>query len=616
MSGTPSSEDAPRPAYRRVIVAVLLAAMSLWYLTRLDPSHNKDTLRWDGFGYWAYLPLVVVHDDLGMRIPGLIEGIMSEYAPSATFYQAHQAPNGNRVIRYTPGLALLHAPGFLLAHAFAEPLGHKPDGFSIPYQRAAVITYLLFVLGGLLLTWKLVRMLFAASTSRWAMLLVLLGTNLFLYFETNPMMTHGYSFFFVAATTLLTVHWHRHPRLRTAIALGCCLGFITLIRPPDVLVAIIPLLWPMQHRSWPNKLRHVFRHHITHVGFALVAFCIAVAPLFIYWKVIAGSWFWDSYQNPGEGIDLHRPHLIDFLFSFRKGWLLFSPMIGVALLGLVPLWKHERRMAFAIGAFLLVDLYVVSSWTVWWYPGAFGQRAMIQTYPVIALLLAAGIDALPSFRSFVRHMWIGLATALVALNLVQNAQFRVGIWHIARETKAHYLAVLFDHRIDVEKDKLLLVDRITADRHTFKDRALYQVYPIDGTTMDIGSEQDAPNGRKAFLLDAATPYTPALERSFTQLTPSDHAWVQICAEVWCDTTFSAVDASLVATFDHGGNYAYTSTDLTTWEDLVPGRWNTVCFHYLTPEVRDPEDELRVYGWHRRGVPVWIDELRIESWIRR
>ncbi|MBK6776976.1 MAG: hypothetical protein IPG74_14450 [Flavobacteriales bacterium] len=70
---------------------------------------------------------------------------------------------------------------------------------------------------------------------------------------------------------------------------------------------------------------------------------IAVSPLFIYWKVYAGSFFWDSYQNPGEGLDIFYPHIHNFLFSFRKGWLLYSPLIALALLGFIPLWRRHRR---------------------------------------------------------------------------------------------------------------------------------------------------------------------------------------------------------------------------------------------------------------------------------
>src|SRR5690606_37869453 len=135
-------------------------------------------ITWDGFGYYLYLPLTVVHHDLGMSDPGIVAGIFEEYHPSATFYQAHRAPTGNMVIRYTPGLALIHLPGFLVAHAFASALGYPADGLSFPYQLAATCTALLVLLGGL---WAMLRFLhrfFRPVAAFVAAALLLYGTNL------------------------------------------------------------------------------------------------------------------------------------------------------------------------------------------------------------------------------------------------------------------------------------------------------------------------------------------------------------------------------------------------------------------------------------------------------
>ncbi len=601
---------------RRLIGRIAVLLFGLFLTQRVVVQRPDNALGWDGFGYWLYLPLTIVHNDLGMQDPTIIEGIFKTYDPSGTFYQAHKAPTGNTVIRYTPGLAFIHLPGFLIAHALAEPLGSPADGFSTPYQYSALITYVLVIVFGLWVLRKVLDELFGPTIALAALLLILLGTNLLVYFETNPMMTHGYSFALLSLLLWLNMKWHKDPRMRTAIALGAVLGFIALVRPTDAIVALIPLLWPLRDHDLLGKFRAVMSQYRSQLFGGAFAALIAVSPLFIYWKVYAGSFFWDSYQNPGEGLDIFYPHIHNFLFSFRKGWLLYSPLIALALLGFIPLWRRHRRIAIALLWFFCIELYVVSSWTAWWYPGSFGQRGMIQAYPVVTFALAAGMEWLMQQRAMIGAPFVALSTLLVALSVHQSHQSRWGIWDHSRGTCAHYKAVFFDTHQDRAKKRLLSIDRSTDDRAAFRDPERYAVYKTDVGAIDLSTERTAPDGRPAFLINDRTPFTPAMENPFETLTPSDHAWLKVSAQVWCDSPFVKCNSVLVATFDHNGNYGYVAEELSSHSDLKPGQWNTVGFLYLTPEPRRPWDKFRLYGWNRGGPAVWIDSLRVTSLVRK
>ena len=56
-------------------------------------------------------------------------------------------------------------------------------------------------------------------------------------------------------------------------------------------------------------------------------------------------------------------------------------------------FKEERSgnyvMKFAVTLFSLLNFYIVSAWSVWYYGGSLGIRALVQSYPVWAFALAA-----------------------------------------------------------------------------------------------------------------------------------------------------------------------------------------------------------------------------------
>src|SRR5262245_52086170 len=85
----------------------VITLFTLYMVGQLCLRPWQSPITWDAFGYHLYLPLSIVHHDLGMRDPAVIEGMFASYEPSSTFYQAHKAPTGDMVIRYSPGVALL-----------------------------------------------------------------------------------------------------------------------------------------------------------------------------------------------------------------------------------------------------------------------------------------------------------------------------------------------------------------------------------------------------------------------------------------------------------------------------------------------------------------------------
>jgi len=227
------------------------------------------------------------------------------------------------------------------------------------------------------------------------------------------------------------------------VLIALCLGLITLVRPVNILVGIIPLLW--------NGLRlplHPGRK-VTSLLVAGCVFLLVLMPQLLYWHYITGSYVCYSYGD--EGFNFAAPHIADGLFGFRKGWFVYTPMAAVAIAGLFSFRKSRPHVLLPVAVFLGVMIYVVFSWREWWYGGSFGCRPMVEVLAVLALPLAALINSVFTRRSRVVRFFLSCILCLViSLNVFQTYQYSMGLIHWDRMTGTYYRKVFgrveFDRR--------------------------------------------------------------------------------------------------------------------------------------------------------------------------
>lgn len=587
----------------RLSLAALFVVCTVAVLVRWS-FPQRQVLTWDVFGYYLYLPATFIHDDVALNDRAWLDEVITTYEPSATLYQLVDGPDGNRVIKYSAGMAVFYAPFFLVAHTLAEPLGYASDGFSAPYQVAIALGCLAFALFGFFVFRKALLEFFDDRWTALLLLLVGLGTNWFqLTAWDGTLLTHPALFTLYAALLLATVRWHARPTWRWALCIGACLGFITLIRPSELVAVLIPTLWSLHGAAARNAKWEAIRRNVGQLVGAVLLFLLVTSPQLIYWRTTTGQWIFYSYVNPGEGFDLDTPHLRPFLVSFRKGWFIYTPLMLLATGGLFFLWKRIPQAFWAVLLFLIVDVWIVSSWSCWWYAGgSFSSRSMVPAYVVLALPLGAVLQWAWQRRP-ARATASIFCIGCVALNLFQTWQWTVGIITKERMTKAYYKAVFARTSIPDGASDVLLVNRSLGGEEHLTDAWKYT-----GRTVFHDSFDDRPDS--SLTLTAEAPFSPGLGSTYAGLTSKDHAWIRASARFWVGDTHDVVP-TVVIHFEHdGGVYKYTARD---W--VIPAgtthQWVPITVDYLTPEVRDTDDPMKVYVWNQHGIPMRIDELHIQ-----
>jgi len=380
--------------------------------------------------YYEYLPGVIIHKDI----------TMSFIKEDPAFYKdkiwANKTRTGRSVSKMTMGLAVLYAPFFLVANGLAGPLGYPPDGFSDPYRFALILSSVFYATLGFWFLLKLLRKYFARNAIAISLLAIGLGTNLYFYTTIEPPMSHAYSFFLYAAFMYVVDSWVVKPSWGNSALVGLIGGLIILVRPSNGIIFILFPLWQVDSVSAIiSRLKLFMYKSLKLVLIALIA-CLVFVPQIIYWKYVTGDYFYYSYGV--ERFFFNDPAFLQGLFSYRKGWLVYTPVMTFALIGIIVLFFRHRKFFWPVAVFTFLNLYVIWSWWCWWYGGGFGQRALIESYAVLSIPLAAFTKYIFEKKLVFRISFLIIIACLISLNIFQTRQYYKGTIHWDAMNKKTY----------------------------------------------------------------------------------------------------------------------------------------------------------------------------------
>ncbi|MBA3901069.1 MAG: hypothetical protein H0X62_12825, partial [Bacteroidetes bacterium] len=350
---------------------IVTLALSLIIVAMVGLYPPSNSISWDVFGYYLYLPAVFIYQDLGLKDISIIENIISTYNNTATLYQASQLPDGNWVMKYPMGMAVLYAPFFFLSHLFALFLDFPADGFSAPYHWGLITGSLVYTLIGLCFLRKILLEFFSDQITALVIVLLVLGTNYFHIVIYNAPMPHNYLFTLYTLIIWFTIKWHKTFQLKYILWCGLFCGLCILSRPSEIVCLLIPALWTVNDKeSFLKKINLLWEKRVQIIAFSFLIILIGL-PQFIYYKTFTGKFLYLSYNNAGEGMEFLQPYILQVLFSFRKGWLIYTPMMLFAIIGLFIMIKKRWKNSVALFLFTLFNIYIVSSWSCWWYADSF-----------------------------------------------------------------------------------------------------------------------------------------------------------------------------------------------------------------------------------------------------
>jgi hypothetical protein len=408
-----------------VLIAVIAIALSF----SNSRWKTADTYTYDVWGYHNYLPSFFLYKDLGTYTH--LDSLYNKYHPSGTdhawYHLYKQESTGLYCNSYPIGVAVFQAPLFLFAHYWGlYSHQYATDGYSDGYEHSTAMTSLLFGILAMLVLLRFLLRHFSAGVSNITCMLLFFATNVFNYILYESGMAHVYTFFICACFLSVLDRWLRSYRLRDAALLGFIFGLALITRPTSGLLLLLALPLAVNAGFFRQGSKLVAQSIALAGGVALLV-CL---PQILYWKYTANAFVFYSYTG-GDFFDFAKPRVWNGLFSFRKGWFIYTPVSFLAVVCFSYLYHSQKwRMWFWPSiCFLGVFIYVSFCWNMWFYGWSFGSRPMIDILPLLALPLALWLQGAAKIVWFKKYI-IGICLAsLVALNLFQFWQYVGGILH-------------------------------------------------------------------------------------------------------------------------------------------------------------------------------------------
>lgn len=600
------------------LICALFLLNRFW--TAWGPGYNNsDIIKWDCYGYYLYLPSIFIYDDPGLKNQVWIDTLQNRYHPTESFYQVRNGQDGMRSVKYPCGSAILWSPFFFAAHLLAEPLGYPADGLSPPYNWAVLIAGILYAFIGLWFLRKVLLHFFSDHIAAILMILITLGTNYWQMSASDTIMPHGTSFALNCVLLWLIIRWHEQPTFGRSVAMGLLLGVGVLVRPTEAFWLLVPLLWNVSSfRTLIAKFKFIGQHILKVLAFA-VAF---IAVLFIqlsYWKYGLGTWVSYGYE---ETFAIWTPFLRECMFSFKKGWFIYTPLMLFCFAGFYFVWKKRREIFWALLIFTIIHTWVIFSWECWWYASSFGQRGAIDMYAVMTIPLGFLLVALEESKRAVRISVGSLIGFCLVLNIFQVWQYNHGIMHEERMTEAYYWRIFGKTTVTEEDRALLEPNHWPWPELMESDPDLPKLVVVDDYTIDFeegGSFTDerivdsiACKGKRSLKISPSFEYGPQFKRNFHGES-HEYQWVRLSAWVRMDTALQPgqqVPLMALGFMAHGRFLKWKAMPFDT-VGYKPGEWRLLQCEMKTPISLYEDDEIQGGVWHPGRTTIYIDDFRAE-----
>lgn len=612
---------------RKLNLYIIVLTIILSGFIQVFNTHYQNMFYGDAMGYYTYLPATFISKQLKepAEIPSSEK--LSETRIQIRDYLKNifTTPSGNYLNQYTYGVALFEMPFFLAAHTFEIVTNEPATGFSSSYKFAIRLSSIFYAVLGLYILFLCLQRYFDSTNALLGLSVLVIGTNFLWFAVVQGGMAHIIIFFLVACLIYLSIKIHDKPSWKLFVLLGLTLGMIVLIRPTDLLFASIPILYGID--SWSglkSKFNFIWQHRLK-IIVALLVMIIPMIPQMLYWKISTGHYLFYSYGE--QRFHWRHPHIKDGLFSYKNGWLIYTPLMILSFAGLIFV-RNLKSIFLIIVLTLPVYIYVVYAWYCYNYINGLGSRPMIHFYPLLVFPIVALIQYVANKKMVVKISFGMLVLFLCSISYSYSIQQIRGTLWSENSTKKFNLTTLFRYKLNyndlicfdneiVQPDarNLVLIKNLQTE-HFENDTSKYVLY-------------DSLRNSFVYHIESGVEYPDRiLQAKYNKKLHEKSKWIkcsgQFYAPKYCEVYKNNMIVLEVKRGDEMiswqsciinnkiglGTMQVPPYGFTLFENRIK-QWGSVFFFAPVPENIQDGDQIRMIIWGIDRRELLMDDLKLE-----
>lgn len=484
---------------------------------------------------------------------------------------------------------------------------------------------------GIFLLWQVLSRFFEWRVVWLTTILILFGTNIFWFSVFSDSPAHTVLFTLFLLIIRLTLPGQQKLKWIRLAAMLPVMILISFLNAPGIFILMFPVFAWIQDSEYGIQDSE---YRIRDTGCGMRRSIISGA----HWSnllFLAGIFFLcivlrqlHRFTGPGEIFYFGKPLPANFsilpanihriLFSFKNGWLIYTPLVVFSFAGFYFLAEKNRVIYFPSFLFLFVSLIYVASLSQWWDNASFGYSNLVEIFSVLSIPLGYFIHWTLHNKRIVKVFLFGFSAMLIMLNLFQTWQFSRSIIVPERMTARYYFRIFGKTNVSA-MDKILMETSLPAPADTIPGEKDITVTLLTGYNFEQSgqpwdytrSEKFAHTGKYSLRMNPAFRYSPGLSIPLRQVTSGDSAWIRATAFFYYRCKPSTNIVFLVFTcFHNGAPYKYRQTGLMS-DRFIPNRWNRLSISYQLPLSPYKNDSLRVYFWNDGEQECYLDDIKIE-----
>jgi hypothetical protein len=367
----------------------------------------------DGIGYYAHLRSWVIDGDWNYtneykhlynhQNNNALEPAFADQVQIVSTTSDGRAEN-----QYSPGVAILLLPFYVVAHFFSLTLHFlgvevSMTGYSDLYQIMTGIGAITYVVFGLwLLEQVLKKILLNDEMALLTTLTIFFATQLLYYGSFDVINSHFASFFLISSFFYISII--KKATTKNIFLLGLFAGLLTVNRLQDGIIAILWILFQFNQQNFESLKLFFIK-----IGTFCLGCILSLWPLLYHWQNTFSSIFEQTYfRNLERDLGTHGVDLLGSFFHPVTGLFIKAPVLLLALIYGVYISRRKiHSYLFLPGAFFIIQSIIITI-QGGWYAAAYGGRMYISSLVFFAFLLGLLFKDLKNRNTYIPYITAGI----------------------------------------------------------------------------------------------------------------------------------------------------------------------------------------------------------------